>query len=269
MSQAGTVVVTGSAGGIGTALRRRLEKQGHRVIGVDRHEAEVVCDLSRDETRNELARRVAELHGGQLEGVVAAAGLLGMGGEAGSAGTDAAAAVSVNFFGAVATLAGLRGRLAPSSGAAVAIGSHMATTQPTSARIVEACLSGDEAAARDAAAAEPALAYASSKLALARWVRRQAPGPDWAGSGIRLNAVALGLVDTPMTASSVGFVLDHPEIMPIPMRRAATAEEAAALIAFLLSDQAGFFCGSVLYMDGGTDALTRTDDWPVALGPGA
>jgi nucleoside-diphosphate-sugar epimerase len=42
----GTIVVTGSAGGIGTATRTRLEKGGHRVIGVDVRDAEVIADLS-------------------------------------------------------------------------------------------------------------------------------------------------------------------------------------------------------------------------------
>ena len=41
-----TVVVTGSAGGIGSATRRRLEKGGNRVIGVDVHDADIRADLS-------------------------------------------------------------------------------------------------------------------------------------------------------------------------------------------------------------------------------
>ena len=36
----------------------------------------------------------------------------------------------------------------------------------------------------------------------------------------------------------------------------------AALIAFLLGPDAGFFCGSIVFCDGGTDALLRTNDWP-------
>ncbi|MEY2438065.1 MAG: hypothetical protein QOF97_2901, partial [Acidimicrobiaceae bacterium] len=36
----------------------------------------------------------------------------------------------------------------------------------------------------------------------------------------------------------------------------------AALLAYLLGPDAGFFCGSVLFMDGGTDAALRADDWP-------
>jgi NAD(P)-dependent dehydrogenase (short-subunit alcohol dehydrogenase family) len=260
------VVVTGSAGGIGSALRARLEAAGTRVVGIDRVDAELVVDVGDPPRRSQIAPRVADVIGDDvLVGVVAAAGVLGMGG-----GSDAPrlaeAAVSVNYFGAVATLRGLQPLLARSGrGAAVAVGSHMATTQPTSAQIVAACLADREDAARAAAVDAPERAYSSTKLALERWVRRHATTPDWIGAGITLNAVALGLVDTPMTAASVPFVLEHPEVMPIPARRAATAGEAAAAIAFLLSEDARFFCGSIVSMDGGSDAHTRRDDWPAPL----
>ena len=42
----GTHVVTGAAGGIGSALRERLEGDGHTVIGVDVRDAEVIADLA-------------------------------------------------------------------------------------------------------------------------------------------------------------------------------------------------------------------------------
>jgi nucleoside-diphosphate-sugar epimerase len=41
----GTIVVTGAAGGIGRATRARLEADGHRVIGVDVRDAEIIADL--------------------------------------------------------------------------------------------------------------------------------------------------------------------------------------------------------------------------------
>ncbi|MET1000951.1 MAG: NAD-dependent epimerase, partial [Acidimicrobiia bacterium] len=42
----GTIALTGSAGGIGAATRVRLEHDGHRVIGVDVRDAEVIADLA-------------------------------------------------------------------------------------------------------------------------------------------------------------------------------------------------------------------------------
>ena len=95
---------------------------------------------------------------------------------------------------------------------------------------------------------------------------RQATGPDGPGAGLRLNAVAPGMIDTPMVAgmradAETGPLLD---MLPIPVGRPGRPEEIAALIEFLLGPDAAFFCGSVLFCDGGSDALLRTRDWPAA-----
>ena len=52
---------------------------------------------------------------------------------------------------------------------------------------------------------------------------------------------------------------------PIPVGRPGDPDEIAAVIAFLLGPDARFFCGSIIYVDGGTDALLRADDWPTPL----
>ncbi len=48
----------------------------------------------------------------------------------------------------------------------------------------------------------------------------------------------------------------------IPVGRPGRPEEVAGFIAYLLGPEARFFCGSMLFIDGGTDALFRTNDWP-------
>jgi len=128
--------------------------------------------------------------------------------------------------------------------------------------LAAACLAGDEAeACRIARARDGSHGYASSKLALARFVRRNAPGADWAGAGIRLNAVAPGAVQTPLLQEG----LDHPQWgpairgFPIPLGGFGTAQQIAAAVAFLLGPDASFCCGTVLYADGGSDALLRGD----------
>jgi NAD(P)-dependent dehydrogenase (short-subunit alcohol dehydrogenase family) len=217
----------------------------------------VVADLATPEGRAAMVDAVAEQSGRSLDGVVAAAGITH---------DDGALVTSVNYFGAVATLEGLRPMLAQARGAAIAVSSNSSTTQPgLSSAHVDACLAGDEAAAR-AAAGHGVAAYGASKLALARWVRRQAVTPGWIGAGIRLNAVAPGFIATPMTAGTEDFIMGLGDVYPIPIGRAGHDTEVAALLAFLLSPAAGFFCGSVVTMDGGTDAALRADDWPAALG---
>jgi NAD(P)-dependent dehydrogenase (short-subunit alcohol dehydrogenase family) len=249
--------VTGSAGGIGSATRARLEAAGHTVIGVDVRDADVIADLGSPAGRSAMVEAVSELSGGRLDGLVAGAGVTH---------DDGRLVMAINYFGAIATLEGLRPLLAGQPGAsAVAIASNSSTTQPgLPRRVVDACLAGDEAAALDVAG-HGVPAYGAVKLALARWVRRQAVTDAWVGAGIRLNAVSPGLIATPMTAGTEDFILGLGEIFPIPMARPGTADEVGALIAYLLGPDAGFFCGSIVTMDGGTDAALRGEHWPDAL----
>jgi len=250
-----TIAMTGSAGGMGRAIRQRLEPAGHRVIGVDLRDAEVTADLSTPPGREAMVAEVARQSGGTLDGLVVAAGI-----QAG----EAATIVSVNYFGAVATLTGLRALLAEGTDpSAVVVGSNSATTQPgLPVEVTDLCLAGDEAGACRAVGDDALGAYPASKLALARWVRRQAPTADWIGSGIRLNAIAPGFIDTPMTAGGWDFVATLGDVYPIPVARPGRPEEVAGLVEYLLCADAGFFCGSVITMDGGTEAALRADDWP-------
>jgi NAD(P)-dependent dehydrogenase (short-subunit alcohol dehydrogenase family) len=250
-----TVCITGSAGGIGGATRARLEKDGARVIGVDVRDAEVVADLSTPAGRDAMVAAVTELGGGVLDGLVAAAGIMG----------DQPLVVAINYFGAIASLDGLRPLLARGTDAsAVAISSNSTTTTPgLPTDLVDVILGNDEARALAATSRAPGVfAYPASKLALARWVRHHAPQPDWIGAGIRLNAVAPGVIETPMTKDDLEFIFSIPDTFPVPIGRPGLPAEIASLIAYLLSPDAGFFCGSVVFADGGTDAAVRADDYP-------
>jgi NAD(P)-dependent dehydrogenase (short-subunit alcohol dehydrogenase family) len=124
-------------------------------------------------------------------------------------------------------------------------------------------LAGDEADALAATSRAPGVyAYPASKLALARWVRHHAPTTEWIGAGIRLNAIAPGVIETPMTKNDLEFIFSIPDVFPVPIGRPGRPEEIASLLAYLLSPDAGFFCGSVVFADGGTDAAVRADGYP-------
>ena len=237
----------------------RLRAEGHDVIGVDVRDAEVVADLSTANGRAAMVDDVSAHSGGRLDGVVAGAGITDKPGDL---------VVAVNYFGAVATLEGLRPLLAHGVGpSAVAISSNSTTTQEGVALdVVAACLAGNEQEAWRIAARDPngLSTYPASKLALARWVRHHAVTEQWIGSGIRLNAIAPGFIDTPMTLPLRDFILGLGDVFPIPIGRSGEADEVAALLEFLLGPDAGFFVGSVVFADGGTDAALRGDDWPAA-----
>ena len=230
-------------------------------MGVDRAEADVEADLGTRDGRSRAVAEAAERCAGTLAGVVTCAGLAGSPSRAGSL------LAAVNYFGTVDVLEGLRPLLAP-GGAVVVISSNSTTVQPAiPADLVDACLAHDEGlSARIADARGSLVAYPATKLALAHWVRHQAPGPEWAGAGLRLNAIAPGMIDTPMVAAMRADPETGPLLgmLPIPVGRPGRPEEIAALIEFLLGPDGAFFCGSVIFCDGGSDALLRTRDWPAA-----
>jgi NAD(P)-dependent dehydrogenase (short-subunit alcohol dehydrogenase family) len=172
--------------------------------------------------------------------------------------------VSVNYFGTVALLEGLRPLLARGDRpAALAISSNSMTFQPDLPMdVARACLDGDESRARAAGDAATSFAvYPATKLAVAWWIRRNAPTMAWAGAGITLNAVAPGAVDTPLLGASMAdrTVGEAVASFPLPVGRRGTADELAGFVQYLLGPDARFFCGSVLFHDGGTDAEVRPD----------
>jgi hypothetical protein len=112
--------------------------------------------------------------------------------------------------------------------------------------------------------AAPTMMYAASKIAVSRWVRRHAVLPEWAGSGVRLNALAPGAVMTPLLQEQLSNPTEAKAVrsFPIPVGGFGDVRHMADWMCFMLSDAADFLCGSVVFVDGGSDAYFRADDWP-------
>lgn len=154
----------------------------------------------------------------------------------------------------------------------VVVASNSATTMPTVPRCtVNALLAHDADKAlrsvRLFGPAAPTMMYGASKLAVSRWVRRHAVLAEWAGSGVRLNALSPGAIMTPLLQEQLSTPRQARAVrsFPVPVGGFGDPGQLAEWMCFMLSDAADFLCGSVVFVDGGTDAYFRADDWPKVL----
>ena len=257
----GTFAVTGTASGIGAATAARLEADGHRVIGIDLHDADVVSDLSTAVGRTDAVSGVLAESGGDLAGLIPCAGVGGV--------SSAELTVRLNYFGTMALVEGLRDALAAGEGGTVVlVSSNAATMAPGLTQAdAEVYLDGDEESAVSHFGAQGWSAYPAGKLAIAYWVRSNAPG--WMADGIRVNAVAPGVIRTAMTDAieQDDALMEALEQIPIPAGRWGTAVEVAEAIAFLACDRSSYVVGQTLFVDGGTDVVMQPRGHPHPLAP--
>ncbi len=252
-----TVVITGSASGLGAAIRRRLESDGCEVVGVDLERQEIEADLSTSAERAAAMNAVLEYVDGPIDGLVVCAGL-------GPHVEPLSSLVSVNYFGAVEVLDGLRPALAAGDRpAALAVSSNSIGIVPIhDPALIEELLHGSEQAAIalvDGGGFDGSSVYAMTKIALARAVRSRVL--DWGRAHIRLNAIAPGPILTPLLQGSLDDPVLGPlvDALPIPLEQRGQPEDIAGVASFLLGPDAAYIHGAVIFADGGTDALVRPD----------
>ena len=250
-----TYVVTGAASGIGLVTAEILTGRGHRVLGVDLAGSDIDADLATVAGRTSMVEAARERTDGRIDAIIACAGLS----------SPTVATVRVNYYGAIATLEGVRPLLAGSPAPRAVAVASMASLFPPDEELLSLLLDGseDDAVARAAELAadeRAAQIYGTSKRALALWVRRQAAGPEWAGAGIPLNAVAPGIIETPMVTDLIATEEARAALLrtvPMPLNGIARPEVVGNLIAWLTGEENTHLCGQVVFVDGGSDAVLR------------
>lgn len=256
MAEASRVyVVTGADSGLGFALAQELTKKATVITSGLGDAVDVRADLSTVEGRSQLIDEVRETSGGHIDGLALVAGI----------DSSSALTVRLNYFGTTKVLKGLRPLLANSKTPSVVIVTSSSTLNKGSADLINACINGNEEKAvrvsnRLARFGLGSQIYRSTKAALNATVRRMAVHPDWAGSGIVMNAVAPGIIDTEVVRK---HWTTHGELfktsLPQPLGSPGPVASVVGLMAFLLSAENRFTTGQVIFADGGTDALRRSD----------
>jgi NAD(P)-dependent dehydrogenase (short-subunit alcohol dehydrogenase family) len=249
----GIYAITGAASGIGRATAQQLALAGHEIITLDIRNADIECDLSNAQQVAAAIAAVIERAPGGLDGFVPCAGV-------GPDFRNKALISAINYFAVVDMVNGLLPSIKKNQGAIVLVSSNSAQMMEYDEAFMQALLNDErQQAASMAEGLDGQAIYGGAKQALARWMRQN--NPLFAGSGIRINAIAPGYTQTGMTESG----LKDPDfkesieqfVNTIPLGRRGEPADQANVISFLLSEKASFISGVVLFTDGGHDALFR------------
>lgn len=244
-------LVTGAAGGIGSAVIERLDRDGWRAVGLDRCPSPTPSTLADVTEESSVAAAVAyvEENHGPIDLLVNAAGILLAGPTLERTAADLAAMLAVNVQGVDVVSRAVAARMVRRRHGTIVTVSSNAGSVP------RAGMAG----------------YGASKAAATHYTK--ALGLELAAYGIRCNVVSPGSTRTPMLAAlaagghtrsgrctadqldaaSAAAIAGDPDAyrIGIPLGRAAEAIDIADAVAFLASAQARHITMHELVVDGG------------------
>lgn len=259
----GIYAVTGGTKGIGGEAAKYLRSAGHTVINIDIDGGDINADLGTAAGRQKVISSVHDRCPDGLDGLILNAGI--------AMSKNPSQVLSVNYFGAVAVAEGLYNLLKLRKGNCVVTVSGSIAYIVRTKYYVDALLTNcgdEERIGRLVDSFDPKNArnviYGSTKIALVRWVRRNAP--SWAASGVNLNALAPGAVATTIMPDTAEFRDGFDTfIMGMAMptvygdHRMMEASEVGPALAMLALPEMKGISGTVLYCDGGTSAFLHSE----------
>lgn len=255
----GIYVITGASSGIGAKTAEVLQERGHEVVNIDLKDGDIEANLATKEGRQHALDELHQRYPDGIDGMICNAGVSG-------GKVPVSLIISLNYFGSVKMARGVFDLLEKRRGSCVVTSSNSIAQGATRMDIVGLLNNhADEdrilELVKDTDPSVGHAYYASTKYALARWVRRCSP--EWASRGVRLNAIAPGNVRTAMTANMLPEQRMAMEALPVPTHFGEEPlmepVEIANAMAFLASPEASGINGIVMFVDGGTDALINSE----------